>query len=221
MVANPRRRQRLLDAALDILGNSGGRALTHRAVDARTELPTGTCANYFRSRSDLMSAMARRSFERLAPAQDELDRLQQLQGAAAVTAYVEYATQRLLAQPSLALALVELRLEAARNPEVRALVLPFLRQGFVQDVEFHSSRGLDGGAELVEALHHVTNGIVLDRLTTPLRPEADPVETAGWIAEQLSTHHPGHRSPFSPLDRSTRETGDDVTLQEEEQQHNR
>lgn len=186
MVANPRRRQELLDAALETLGGEGGRALTHRAVDARAGLPTGTCANYFPSRSELMSAMARRSFERLAPTPDELDRLQPLQGQDAVAAYAQYATQRLLSQPTLALALVELRLEAARNPEVRALVLPFLRRGFAQDVEFHASRGLDGGAELVEALHHVANGIVLDRLTTPLRPDADPVETAGWAARRLA-----------------------------------
>ncbi|ROZ61515.1 TetR family transcriptional regulator [Kocuria soli] len=186
MVANPRRRQELLDAGLQVLGAEGGRALTHRAVDARAGLPNGTCANYFPSRSELMCAMAQRSFERLAPAQAELDQLQRLEGPGAVAAYVQYATQRLLDQPSLALALVELRLEAARNSEVRNLLLPFLREGFAQDVDFHTSRGLDGGADLVEALHHLTNGIVLDRLTAPLRPQADPVDTAGWVADRLA-----------------------------------
>ena len=41
----------------------GSRALTHRAVDARAELPAGTCANYFPSRSALLLAMAERIAE--------------------------------------------------------------------------------------------------------------------------------------------------------------
>lgn len=48
------RRDQALEAALELLGTSGVRGLTHRAVDTRAGLPPGTSSNYFRTRDALL-----------------------------------------------------------------------------------------------------------------------------------------------------------------------
>lgn len=52
----------MCDAAIDLIASDGIRALTHRAVDARTGFPVGTASSYFRSRD----ALLREVFERVA-----------------------------------------------------------------------------------------------------------------------------------------------------------
>jgi len=66
-VANPDRRDRLADAGLALLAREGARGVTYRAVERAAGLPAGTTSNYFRSRDELMAALAARIYERLAP----------------------------------------------------------------------------------------------------------------------------------------------------------
>jgi AcrR family transcriptional regulator len=54
------RRDALLDAAIRVLGGSGMRALTHRAVDAEAGMPAGSTANYFSTREALLEAVVER-----------------------------------------------------------------------------------------------------------------------------------------------------------------
>lgn len=175
MVANPARRAVITDAALELLGREGARAVTHRAVDAEAGTPAGTCANYFRSRADLLAGMAQRVFVLLAPDPARLEELAELPVDEAGPAYAGYVVERLMARPNLARALLELRLEAARTPDVAHALTEFLRAGLDADVDFHTSRGLPGGREHVLRLHHLVDGIVLDALTIPLDPDADPI----------------------------------------------
>lgn len=183
MVANPDRRNELLDTALAVLGGRGGRALTHRAVDRAAGVPVGTCANYFPSRTSMFLGMAQRAFAQLAPDAAHLERLAGLEGSEAVGGYVEYAARRLLDRPQLALALVELKLEAGRSREVAEVLTPFLRDGFAADVVFHEEHGLPGDVGVVLTLHHLVEGLVLDQLTVPLAPEVDAVAEARARAE--------------------------------------
>ena len=44
---------RALDAAIDLLGTQGLRALAHTRVDERASLPKGSTSNYFRTRQAL------------------------------------------------------------------------------------------------------------------------------------------------------------------------
>lgn len=185
MAANPQRRAHVSDAALDLLAESGSRGVTHRAVDARARVPIGTCANYFPRRADLMVGIAERVFDVLRPDGERVAGLDALEGIEAVRAYAEYAVERLLSRPAAATALIELRLEAARTPAVGDRLAPFLRAGLDADTDFHTSRGLPGGRELVVLLHHVVDGVVLDALTTPLDPDADPARVASDIAARL------------------------------------
>ena len=50
-------RQRVLDAAIDLLGREGVRALTHLRIDQRAGLPKGTASNYFRTRASLLKGV--------------------------------------------------------------------------------------------------------------------------------------------------------------------
>jgi DNA-binding transcriptional regulator YbjK len=53
----------IADAAIDVLGRDGLRALTHRAVDARAGLPQGTCSYHHRTRRSLLAAALNRIAE--------------------------------------------------------------------------------------------------------------------------------------------------------------
>jgi AcrR family transcriptional regulator len=55
---------RSLDAAIDLLGTQGLRALTHGRVDERAGLPKGSTSNYFRTRAALLSGVLDRILER-------------------------------------------------------------------------------------------------------------------------------------------------------------
>jgi AcrR family transcriptional regulator len=59
---------RVLDAAIELLGNEGLRALTHARVDERAGLPRGSTSNYFRTRAALLIGVADRILEREIPA---------------------------------------------------------------------------------------------------------------------------------------------------------
>jgi DNA-binding transcriptional regulator YbjK len=68
------RKTRLADAAIDVLGTGGVRALTHRAVDTRAGLPQGTCSYHFPSRTALLTAALSRiaALDLLDSADDDL-----------------------------------------------------------------------------------------------------------------------------------------------------
>ncbi|MGW4479842.1 TetR/AcrR family transcriptional regulator [Rhodococcus triatomae] len=57
-------RERALDAALELLGTSGLRGLTHRGVDAAAGLPQGSTSNWFRTRNALVDAVLAHLVER-------------------------------------------------------------------------------------------------------------------------------------------------------------
>jgi DNA-binding transcriptional regulator YbjK len=54
------RRERILDAAIELLGGRGVRAVTHRAVDAAAGLPAGSTSNHFRTSDALLEAVVDR-----------------------------------------------------------------------------------------------------------------------------------------------------------------
>ncbi|MFI5924598.1 TetR/AcrR family transcriptional regulator [Micromonospora sp. NPDC051543] len=64
MTARAHRIALLTDAAIELIADGGMRALTHRAVDARAELPPGTTSAYLRTRQALIEAVVQRLVER-------------------------------------------------------------------------------------------------------------------------------------------------------------
>ena len=178
MARNDDRRRALGDAGLAILAREGARGLTHRAVDAEARVPAGTTSNYCRTRADLVALLVARIGERLAP-----DAAVQAELAARVpdrerfAAHIREIVTRLTGSRDITLALLELRLEAARRPEVAETLGAWMRDGFAGDVAFNEAAGLPGGAFEIALLHYAVDGLMLDRLTTSIDPTI-PVDAA-------------------------------------------
>lgn len=169
MVRNDERRDALADAGLAVLADEGARGLTHRAVDRRAGVPAGTTSNYFRTRDALVQALVARIGERLAPDPAVLARLgRRKPGRRLYADYLRDIVRRLTREPDVALALFELRLEAARRPEVEETIGAWLRDGFAADVAFNATAGLPGGAREIALFHYAIDGLLLDRLTTSI-----------------------------------------------------
>lgn len=169
MARNESRRRELADAGLAVLASEGARGLTHRAVDVRAGVPAGTASNYFRSREALISGLFTRIGERLAPDPAVLARLADRPPSAELFAdYIRDIVRRLSAEREVTLALFELRLEAARRPELRDTVGDWLRANFAGDVAFNAGAGLPGGPAEIALFHYAVDGLLLDRLTTSI-----------------------------------------------------
>jgi len=174
VVRNIERRQLLADAGLRVLANAGARGLTHRAVDAEAELPTGTCSNYFKSRDQLLNGLAARVLERIAPTEDRLEQMALPDPSMDVMVdYIRYIIERTLGSPELTLALFELRLEASRNPGLAGVLGATLGAAYRDDVAFNVGRGLPGGPFEIALLHFAVDGLLLDQLTTSFDPNLD------------------------------------------------
>jgi AcrR family transcriptional regulator len=172
MVKNDSRRRAIADAGLTVLAREGSRGLTHRAVDVAAQVPTGTTSNYFRSRDALIEGLVERIGERLAPTPQDLERRATAPpGPALFADYIRDIVRRLTEDRDVTLALFELRLEGGRRPEVAAVLGAWQRAGFEGDVAFNFAAGLPGGRREIALFHYAIDGLLLDRLTTPIDPE--------------------------------------------------
>ncbi|MER5607551.1 TetR/AcrR family transcriptional regulator [Micromonospora tulbaghiae] len=186
MARNPERRTLLADAGLRVLADAGARGLTHRAVDAEAGVPTGTTSNYFPSRAALLAGLAERIFDRIAPDPDVLADLGRREPSLALmTDYLRDIVARTTREPGLTRALFELRLEAARRPELRAALGGVLRRGYADDVAHHLAAGLPGGAYEVALLHYAVDGLLLDLLTTSIDAGFDTDQVVSDLVSRL------------------------------------
>ncbi len=186
MARNEARRAALADAGLRVLATTGARGLTHRAVDAEAGVPTGTASNYFRSRDALLGALGERIMERFAPDEAVLTELGAREPSLELfTDYLRYIVERTTRQPDLTRALIELRLEAARRPDLARILGDTLRRGYRDDVAFHTASGLPGGAFEIALLHYAVDGLLLDLLTTGIDAGFDPDEVVAALVARL------------------------------------
>ncbi|MFI9050963.1 TetR/AcrR family transcriptional regulator [Streptomyces sp. NPDC053427] len=116
-----RRRDQVLDAAIEVLGAEGLRRLTYQAVDTTAGVPTGTTSNYFRNRTalidgivDHLQAVERREWESFAAGTDPADPGEL---ADAMAAFARHATGPARARTAARFALF---LESTARPELRA-----------------------------------------------------------------------------------------------------
>ena len=186
MARNDNRRVALADAGIDLLAETGARGLTHRAIDARAAVPVGTASNYFPTRQALLEALVTRIGERLTPDPAVQATLSTREPSRAVFAdYVRDIVTRLMGDRAVTLALFELRLEAARNPEVAALMAGWQRGGFEGDVAFNTAAGLPGGAREIALFHYAIDGLVFDRLTSSIDPTTSTDEVVDALVQGL------------------------------------
>jgi DNA-binding transcriptional regulator YbjK len=184
MPQNPQRRTRILDAAVDILADTGVGGLTHRQVDARAGLPAGTTSNYFRTRQALLEATAARTTEL------HWRRVEALQSAIGPMTRdgVKALMTRMITDPDeqfrrYTLARFELFMEGTRRPELR----PFLKE--LQAAAVRSARlileaaGLAPTSEQMEELSRLLNGYVFSNLTIP--PDGPGIEDPAGLIDRL------------------------------------
>ncbi|HEU5028837.1 MAG TPA: TetR family transcriptional regulator [Spirillospora sp.] len=168
MRRNEERRAALVDAAIEVLAREGARGLTFRAVDAEAGVPTGTASNYFANRDDLFTQAGGRIYERLQPdAATMAGGLAGPRDAAKVTALLQDTVGRLAEFRTGYLALLELRLEATRRPELRAVLTERVRQDLDANIAYHLEAGLPGDADTVRLLYLALNWLVVEHLTLP------------------------------------------------------
>jgi DNA-binding transcriptional regulator YbjK len=185
MVHNPARRTALLDAAIEVLARDGARGLTFRAVDAQAAVPTGTASNYFANRDDLIHQVSRQIHQRTAPDPTEVrERMKAPRSRELVTELMAWVNRRVTRERTSYLALLELRLEATRRPELRASLTQTIRETLEADIRFHMESGLPGDRTAVMLLYLAMTGLLLERLTLPNVVPADQVD--GLIAELVN-----------------------------------
>ncbi|MCK7624827.1 TetR family transcriptional regulator [Streptomyces sp. RS10V-4] len=168
MRQNPARRAALLDAAIELLAREGSRGLTQRAVDKEAAVPLGTATNYFRNRDDLLVQTGARVYERLRPGEAELARaFAGVRDTASYAAMLRETIGRVTAFRSGYVAMLELRLEALRRPELRRLLTERVRADLDENVARHVAAGLPGDPTAVLLLHLAVNWLIVEQLTLP------------------------------------------------------
>ncbi|MBM7170820.1 TetR family transcriptional regulator [Streptomyces sp. G44] len=165
---NDERRAALVDAAIEVLAREGARGLTFRAVDTEAGVPTGTASNYFANRDDLLTQAGARVYERLQPSEEEVERQRTAQPDKET--YAELMREvlgRVSGFRTGYLALLELRLEATRRPDLRAVLTERVRADLDANVAHHEGSGLPGDATAVRLLYLAFNWLIVEQLTLP------------------------------------------------------
>ncbi|WP_456284797.1 TetR/AcrR family transcriptional regulator [Microbacterium sp. JZ101] len=186
MARNEERRAALADAGLRVLAREGARGLTHRAVDAEAGAPRGTASNYFASRDALVDGLVARIGERLTPDPAVHARLASRAPSRELFAdYLRDIVRRLLADRDVTLALLELRLEAARRPSVAESLGGWMRAGFAGDVAFNEGAGLPGARTEIALFHYAVDGLILDRLTVSIDADISIDDVIDELVDRL------------------------------------
>lgn len=161
------RKEQVVEAALRVLGDSGSKGLTHRAVDTAAGVPQGTTSNYFRTRSSLLEAALERHVELDTPPEAALAGIRNLELSDDEALALIMSTMDRLLDPSvrnLLAARYELVLESSRKPELHDAFEP-ARQSFVDLAEaLVTARGCRRPREHARHLVVVLDGALMDTL---------------------------------------------------------
>ncbi|MGV9890899.1 TetR/AcrR family transcriptional regulator [Streptomyces sp. NPDC003395] len=165
---NDERRAALVDAAIEVLARDGARGLTFRAVDTAAAVPPGTASNYFANRDELLTQAGARVYERLQP--DEATIARHRTAGRDRETYAELMRElvgRVASFRTGYLALLELRLEATRRPDLRTVLTERVRADVDANVAYHEASGLPGDATAVKLLYLALNWLIVEQLTLP------------------------------------------------------
>ncbi|OEJ37468.1 TetR family transcriptional regulator [Streptomyces agglomeratus] len=186
---NTERRAALVDAAIEVLAREGARGLTFRSVDVEAGVPAGTASNYFANRDDLLTQTGSRVYERLQP--DDATIARHRAGKPdrdTYTMLMRELVSRVGAFRTGYLALLELRLEATRRPELRAVLTERVRSDIDANVSYHLASGLPGDATSVRLLYLAFNWLIVEQLTLPdVFSEAEREELVAAAVERIVT----------------------------------
>ncbi|QDY77302.1 TetR/AcrR family transcriptional regulator [Streptomyces qinzhouensis] len=165
---NDERRAALVDAAIEVLAREGARGLTFRAVDTEAGVPNGTASNYFANRDDLLTQAGARVYERYQPDEATVARTNTADRDRETYAQLmRELVDRVASFRTGYLALLELRLEATRRPELRKLLTERVRADVEANVAYHERSGLPGDTTAVRLLILTLNWLIVEQLTLP------------------------------------------------------
>ncbi|MFG3524676.1 TetR/AcrR family transcriptional regulator [Nocardia nova] len=164
---NPERRQALLDASIEVLAREGARGLTFRAVDLEAGVPAGTASNYFPNRDALLVQVGHRYYERLIPSEEAMAKSRGPQTRETMTELMTEVVERVFHFRTGYLAILELRLEATRRPELQALLTERVRADLDFNIGNFRESQLPGDEDAVVLLYLALNWLILERLTLP------------------------------------------------------
>ncbi|MEO3752694.1 TetR family transcriptional regulator [Streptomyces sp. B6B3] len=191
MRQNPARRTALLDAAIEVLAREGSRGLTLRAVDKEAAVPVGTASNYFANRAELLRQIMDRTTQRLTPDEAELTATMTAEPSRELTVtLLRQLLDRMRADRSSHLAMLELRLEATRRPELRADLTDRFTAMLDDNIAWHLDAGLPGDRTTVLLLYLAMLGLIIDDLTVPdlLRPHSPDALIASLVDRAAPTN---------------------------------
>lgn len=186
------RRRELLRAAAEVVAEQGLRGLTHRAVDRAAGLPQGSCSAYYRTRNALQLALGEYVADALSgDVTDLAGRLQDCapEGDRAITLtaamFETWLTERVLL-----LSRVELSLEAARDPDLAAL-LGRWHAHLVEVVDaVMAARNLAHTALRAEVLVTALDGVLIGALVRP------PEDRTRFVQDSLTLLITGLADPL-------------------------
>jgi DNA-binding transcriptional regulator YbjK len=167
-------RTRALDAAVELLGTSGIRAVTHARVDEHAGLPKGSTSNFFRTRRALIQGVADRIAELEQP---ELDATVAPPASVeefvdGMIAFLEHVTSVNRIQTTARLALM---LEASHDADVRA-TLTRIRAPMVSAlVVTMATLGARDPRKAAWAVVACSEGLLLHRIARSDPPDARPI----------------------------------------------
>ncbi|MCE7000508.1 TetR family transcriptional regulator [Saccharothrix sp. S26] len=195
MVRNPNRRIALVNAAIEVLAREGARGLTFRAVDQEAGVPNGTASNYFANRDDLLRQVGEHIHVRLSPdAQQLAETMSGPPDKSLVVRLLQELLERLQVDRTGYLALLELRLEATRRPELQAALTKTISENLEQNVRFHLDAGLPGDRTTVVSLYLAMSGLMVERLTLPeVLPEDQMAEVITALVDRAQVSGPADR----------------------------
>ncbi|HCT81579.1 MAG TPA: TetR family transcriptional regulator [Micromonosporaceae bacterium] len=175
------RQERVLDAAITVLGTRGLRQLTHRTVDAEAGLPLGSTSNLFRSRE----ALIRGVLDRLVAV--ETAAWQQLTGS-----HTDFPTMlaeliRNLAGPAKAVTLARHAIfhEAAFHPGLQQKIASAREELASWGVPWVAQLGSKAPAQDYQTLLALIDGLLSNQLASP-SPDFDPLPAIVTVLRGMS-----------------------------------
>ncbi|WP_030275846.1 TetR/AcrR family transcriptional regulator [Streptomyces sp. NRRL B-24484] len=180
------RRTLLADAALDVLADEGMRGLTHRAVDRRAGLPTGTTSAYFRTRAALLTGLVTRLVHldqaELQAAAEQVPPIRSAEEL--VDGMLLLARQRLTGEGRRrSLARHACAVESVRDPELREILVPRENAGREAVRRFLADHGVVDVESRTHTLLTCLDGLVFDGLVSGGEVHREALE--GLVAAAL------------------------------------
>lgn len=84
-----------------------------------------------------------------------------------VASLMHWLLRRIVKERTSYLAMLELRLEATRRPELREALTGAIHADLDANIAFHLDAGLPGDADTVRLLYFAMTGLLIDTLTLP------------------------------------------------------